>query len=105
MAYRFPGIRAYVRADHVRPDFAAKVASEWFVSRAVDALSQLAPGPPEAREASLSQVEDALAALQCCRDAVEAALADARAGLRPDPSPTPEPTKEPPPEPPGKRRR
>lgn len=81
-AYRFPGVKTFsdaaLASGKVRPDFAGKVTGEWFVARAVDALSQLERVPASSAPAVLAQAEDALAALRACADTVEAALAHAR---------------------------
>ncbi len=93
--YQFPGVHAFVDAGGVRPEFAAKVGSEWFVCRATDAIEQVSLVPPDAREATLGEAVAALDALRACVKTVEAALAHARAGLDMDkPPPLSEPTPE-----------
>lgn len=93
--YQFPGVHAFVDAGGVRPEFAAKVGSEWFVCRATDAIEQVSLVPSDAREATLGEAEAALGALRACVKTVEAAIAHARRGLNMDRPPSPlEPTPE-----------
>lgn len=107
MSYTFPGIRGFVRAGSVRADFAGKITSDWFLSRAVDALTGASAAEPADRPALLQPAYDARAALRATLETLDAALAHAHAGLGltdPESGPGPKATLDPEPQPEPRRR-
>jgi hypothetical protein len=79
--YKFPGIPSFVPAGSVRPDFAGRITSEWFVSRAVDAISQAVLTDSVNRPAMIAEAIEARRALAACVATVDAAIADVCRGL------------------------
>jgi hypothetical protein len=77
--YRFPGMADFVRAEGIPPNFAAKIPGNFFVARAVDALSQIPQAHPDARESMLETARQARDAAQAVVATIDAAIADVEA--------------------------
>jgi hypothetical protein len=77
--YRFPGMADFVRAEGIPPNFAAKIPGNFFVARAVDALSQIPQAHEDARESMLETARQARDAAQAVVDTIDAAIADVEA--------------------------
>jgi hypothetical protein len=77
--YRFPGMADFVKSEGIPPNFAAKIPGNFFVARAVDALSQIPQAHEDARESMLETARQARDAAQAVVATIDAAIADVEA--------------------------